>query len=1106
MNGIRTETARFHGGIDLEELTLGRSPGQIDWSGYVAPLLVRTVSRRELSYRFHLHTHPWTRELMARLTHRSLPGLLGADVEYRRLPDGSLEEMDDGRPRPVLHRPLFSPVRYEPTGVVETPFPVHDVDFSTSGAYSVYNWELFYHVPLTVGIHLSRNGRFEAAQRWFHYIFDPTDDGDLPTPDRYWRVRPFQFSQVERIQDILVNLASGEDPELRQTTLNALAAWGRNPFRPHVVARYRHSAYRMKAFTAYLDNLIAWGDDLFRQDTRESINEATQLYVMAANLLGPRPRPVPSRGRVRAESYASLRSDLDAFGNALRELEAEIPFDLGPLPGDVHPDSPHPALRSLGQSLYFCIPRNDKLLAYWDTVADRLFKIRNSLNLQGIFRQLPLFDPPIDPGMLAAAAAAGLDVGAVVAGTNQPLPLVRYRALARQAREIAGEVKSLGSGLLAAMKGEDGERLALLQARHTRTILGMADAIRYGRWQEAIKAREALEHSLGAAAARYIHHERLLGRDVDEIEVPELEGLDRAALEELRSRDTEPELPIREFDPAAMRRAETKAARAGETAKDLKIAAGTASVVAPPLSLIPEFGVKIQPLGAGGDIKIGGKHFSKFAEYTAKVLKFAAEVKEFEAKGAEKVAEKYERQGGWTLSSINAAGELNITYRQLRAAQIREAVAEMEWRLHQQEMAHAEDIESFLTDERKGKLTGKGFHTWMKREVRGLYTRCLDLAHDVARKAERALQHELGDPEISYLKPAYSTGREGLLAGEKLTLDLLRMDAAYHDLNRREYELSTDFSLLQIAPWELVRLRETGRCTVSIPEALFDLAAPGHYFRRIRTVALSIPSEAGAQAGIHCTLTLLKSSVRRSPLLRDGAYPREDAEDPRFSDHFGRVQSIVTSTTDRDQGLFEARSGDERTLPFEYSGAVSEWQLELPAALRRFDYGSIRDVVLHMDYTAREGGALLRRGAETELERLIDEADGAGSLRLFSVAAEFPDAWQAFQASAPSAAGFVPLTLELTPEHYPYWSRGRLGALHRIDLLARTDAPVVRIAGGPDGGGGSDDLEPDPEMGGLRAGRLDEVPLPAPVGSWTIHLDTSALEDLWILVRWGGEV
>src|SRR5205807_4742259 len=114
-------------------------------------------------------------------------------------------------------------------------------------------------------------------------------------------------------------------------------------------------------------------------------------------------------------------------------------------------------LPSIGKTLYFCIPRNAQLLGYWKTVADRLFKIHNSLNLQGVFQQLPLFDPPIDPALLVRAAAAGLDVNAVVGGLNQPLPLVRYGFLAGKAAEICQEVKSLGANLLSAIEKRDNE-------------------------------------------------------------------------------------------------------------------------------------------------------------------------------------------------------------------------------------------------------------------------------------------------------------------------------------------------------------------------------------------------------------------------------------------------------------------------------------------------------------------------------------------------------------------------------------------------------------------------------------------------------------------------
>ena len=119
---------------------------------------------------------------------------------------------------------------------------------------------------------------------------------------------------------------------------------------------------------------------------------------------------------------------------------------------------------------------------------------------------------------------------------------------------------------------------------------------------------------------------------------------------------------------------------------------------------------------------------------------------------------------------------------------------------------------------------------------------------------------------------------------------------AYHDLNQREYELTKHVSLLQVDPLALLQLRTTGRCTVRLPEALFDMDGPGHYFRRIKTVAVSIPCVTGPYAGVNCTLTLLKSSIRTSPMLARRQYAREDAEDDRFSDYFGSLQSIVTSS------------------------------------------------------------------------------------------------------------------------------------------------------------------------------------------------------------------
>ena len=141
--------------------------------------------------------------------------------------------------------------------------------------------------------------------------------------------------------------------------------------------------------------------------------------------------------------------------------------------------------------------------------------------------------------------------------------------------------------------------------------------------------------------------------------------------------------------------------------------------------------------------------------------------------------------------------------------------------------------------------------------------------------------------------------------------------------------------------------------------------------------------------------------------MRDGDYAREDAEDDRFSDYFGSLQSIVTSSAQNDSGLFETNLRDERYLPFENSGVISEWQLELPANPskgdpRQFDYDTISDVILHIRYTAREGGGLLRKGAMDNLKTAIDEAQAAGSVRLFSVRHEFPTEWAKFQSQTPA--------------------------------------------------------------------------------------------------------
>lgn len=1044
------------------------------------------------------------------------------------IPAGTQVKLRRSKPQPVLFADFFGAAYRPDPEYVQQPYPVKDLDFTSGGAYAAYNWELFCHIPMTIAIHLSRNQRFAEAQRWFHYLFDPTDDSDGPTPERYWKVRPFQSTDVRKIEEVLVNLATGADEELRKETILSIEAWKEAPFRPHVIARYRQQAYMYKIVMAYLDNLIAWGDSLFRQDTGEAIDEAMMVYVLARNILGPRPLPVPKKGAVRPQTYDNLRKDVRQFGSVMRDVEADLPFDLMPFPGEERGDNDRLAtLRSLGKALYFCVPRNDKLLGYWDTVDDRLFKIRNSLNFQGVFRQLALFEPPIDPALLARAAAAGLDVSAIVNGLNQPLPLIRFQLLVQKATEIVQEVKSLGNSLLSAMEKEDAEALAVLRSKHERAVMSMVEHVRYGQLQEATKSKEGLLQTLALAVQRYTFYEQQLGKKPDEIQkaIPEIVKLD-GSLEQMKFNMKEGSVVPREIGVDI---AQDLGASGGKIissheeaemsllaiAQGFQDAAAATDTIASILSAIPAIGVHGTPLGVGGKVEFGGQHLHDIFGALSSASRGIAGRLSYEANKTAKIGSYARREQDWAFQSNLAAGEINQIFKQLRAAEIREAIADRELKSHRQQMKHAEEIEQFLNEEgteKKGKKTNKALYAWMKREVRGLYSQCFQFAFDIARKAERALQHELGNPGLSYLQFGYLTGKEGLLAGEKLHLDVKRMEMAYHDLNQREYELTKHVSLLQVDPRALIQLRATGRCTVRLPEELFDMDGPGHYFRRIKTVAVSIPCVAGPFTSVNCTLTLLKSSIRKSPVLRDGLYVREGAEDDRFSDYFGSMQAIVTSSGQNDSGLFETNLRDERYLPFENSGVVSEWQLTLPANPGRdepaqFDYNTISDVVLHLRYTAREGGGLLRNRAVANAA----EVRAAGTVRLFSVRHEFPGAWAKFQNQVPGPNQRFELTLDLRQEHYPFWAAGRLNNVTRVDILARSSEkpvpPNIDVADKPnknDPQEKKDVLEKDASLGNLLFGTLANVKaLLTPVGSFKLFVDAKAMADLWIAVTWG---
>jgi Tc toxin complex TcA C-terminal TcB-binding domain len=195
-----------------------------------------------------------------------------------------------------------------------------------------------------------------------------------------------------------------------------------------------------------------------------------------------------------------------------------------------------------------------------------------------------------------------------------------------------------------------------------------------------------------------------------------------------------------------------------------------------------------------------------------------------------------------------------------------------------------------------------------------------------------------------------------------------------------------------------LQLRESGTCQFRLPEILFNLDFPGHYNRRIKSVDLTIPCVVGPFAQANCTLRLLSHQYRISSAETSGSNYEEQtaaAADPRFQTCVVPISAIATSSGVNDAGVFELNFHVERYLPFEGAGVISTWELDLPDTYVQFDYATITDVIMHINYTSLDGGALLTSAAKTAVKHFVQAHQDARDLyTIFDLPNEFPEQWQ----------------------------------------------------------------------------------------------------------------
>lgn len=312
------------------------------------------------------------------------------------------------------------------------------------------------------------------------------------------------------------------------------------------------------------------------------------------------------------------------------------------------------------------------------------------------------------------------------------------------------------------------------------------------------------------------------------------------------------------------------------------------------------------------------------------------------------------------------------------------ALAEQRWTIAQMQEEMAELRQDFARDAvafLNNKALSAAAWLMLMKVAREQYRRRLSYAIETAYLAERALAFELQSSTLKIIRfDYYDLRKDGLLGATQLLTDLAQLEHRRLAFRRRKLQLSKTVSLATLFPATFQAFRGgRGAIAFGAPPELFDRDFPGHFMRLIQSVRVTVVALVPPYEGIHAT-------------LRNSGFSQV-VVGPPYADQFAtrtisrKPECVSLSAPFQASGLFVLDYEDELLLPFEGSGVVTDWAFELPKAANQFDFNTIADVLLTVEYTALEGTADYREEVRQRLGRNIHAE------RAYSFRADFPDQW-----------------------------------------------------------------------------------------------------------------
>ncbi|KAE9639223.1 neuraminidase-like domain-containing protein [Pseudomonas sp. PB106] len=778
------------------------------------------------------------------------------------------------------------------------------------GANGLFFWELFFHVPHLIATRLRAEDRFQEAQDWLHYLFDPQGPADPtsvaelqtgnPRPP-YWRCRP-----------------------LTSDGNSGCEAWA--PTDPDAIGYAAPRHLKILVFSEYVNNLMAWGDWYYRQLTRDSLVAAKLCYIQAEFFMGKAPsaRTVNQWETKTVEQLLALggsRSSLEQFEKALDFNLAQFPVaaDRAPLMGLLAVEP-------------FKLPLNQQLLDLFALPAQRLHNLRNNLTLDGRPLLLPLFSPPTDPNQLLRDLAAGNVGSPRPMGGRLEVGAFRWRVTYEAALRAVQTLQDYGNQVLRLLEQRDRAEQEELQQNHLVELGAYAQTVQEQVIAQLQASVAALEQSKVMAQERAEAYARVYDENVSAVEYQVMESIQLSKILAVTSSGFQTAGAVLASLPNIF-----GLANGGHRLEEGLQAVGFA------------LGISAQGVQLDADKQATTEAYRRRRnEWNLQRNQALAEIRALDEQiTAQGHAVASARAGLEQTLRANAQALTFYNFLKKRACN----TELLGWLLGQLKTLHyqAYDAVVSLCISAQASLSAETADYDAQIPLPQIW---LDSRHGLT--AGEHLREYLLRMEREYLQRF------------ERRLELVKTVSL-----RRLFEDTTDPQTgAQNWPQALSRLLASGTLEFNLSQLLFDRDHPGHYCRQINSVEVDLPVLTGPYEDVRATLLQVGSMTATKATRQSIEYLYAPAGAVGPADvqiNLRSSQQIALSSGFGDNGMTILKPDEGLLNPFECTGAVSRWILNFPwpgKDPQKTMLASLTDIIVRIRYTAKVGDATFLRVAQ----------------------------------------------------------------------------------------------------------------------------------------------